>query len=110
VDRAGAGHLTRVERHRPVGRQRVDGDVRTSGGIGQSLVKGHVVPLPAYAVSIQHGGDVGELSIGGSLIAEGDDVITLQAQAGSATSTSAAASPPPGPAPDRWRSMAERPI
>ena len=32
----------------------------------------------AHAVSIQRGGNVGGLSIGGSLIAEGDDVITLQ--------------------------------
>lgn len=36
------------------------------------------MPLPAYAVSIQRGGNVGGLSIGGSLITEGDDVITLQ--------------------------------
>ncbi len=63
-----------------VDRIRVDGDVKTSGGIGKSLVKGHVLPLPAYAVSIQHGGEVGELSVGGSLITEGDAVITLQVQ------------------------------
>ncbi len=69
-----------IQVSRPVGRLRVDGDVRTSGGIGKSLVKGHVVPLPAYAVSIQHGGDVGELPIGGSLLTEGDSVITLQVQ------------------------------
>ena len=36
------------------------------------------MPLPAYAVNIQHDGDVGELSIGGSLITEGDNVITPQ--------------------------------
>ena len=69
-----------IQVSRPVERLRADGDVRTSGGIGQTLVKGHVVPLPAYAVSIQHDDDVGELSIGGSLITEGDNVITLQVQ------------------------------
>ena len=36
------------------------------------------MPLPAYAVSVHRGGSVGGLSIGGSLITEGDDVITLQ--------------------------------
>ena len=76
--RADAGVAIQVSR--PVERLRADGDVRTSGGIGQTLVKGHVVPLPAYAVSIQNDGDVGELSIGGSLITEGDNVITLQVQ------------------------------
>jgi hypothetical protein len=66
---ADAGVGIQVSRH--VERLRVDGDVRTSGGVGKSLVKGRVVPLPAYAVSIQNSGDVAELSIGGSLITEG---------------------------------------
>jgi hypothetical protein len=73
-----AGVGIQVSRH--VDRLRVDGDVRTSGGIGKSLVKGRVVPLTAYAVSIQKSGEVGELWIGGSLITEGDNVVTLQVQ------------------------------
>jgi hypothetical protein len=73
-----AGVGIQISRH--VERLRVDGDVRTRGGIGKGLVGGRVVPLPAYAVSIQKSGDVAELSIGGSLITEGDDVITLHVQ------------------------------
>lgn len=69
-----------IQVSRRIERLRVDGDVRTSGGIGKSLVKGRVEALPAYAVSIQKGGDVAELSIGGSLITEGEDVVTLQVQ------------------------------
>lgn len=69
-----------IQISRKVGQLTVDGDVKTTGGTGGSLVKGKVVPLPAYAMSIQPGGELDEVNIGGSLITEGDDLATLQVQ------------------------------
>jgi len=39
-----------------------------------------VIPLPAYAISIQPTGVLDELEVGGSLVTEGDGVTTLQVQ------------------------------
>ena len=52
-------------------------DVTTFGGRGTSLVRGQQVALSAIAVSIQPGGRIGRLSVGGSLTTHGDDVVTL---------------------------------
>lgn len=59
---------------------KVDGDVTTHGGESDSLVKGKVVKLKAYAVSVQQGSHIGELSIGGAARTEGPGVVTLQVQ------------------------------
>lgn len=69
-----------IQISRKVGKLTVDGDIKTTGGTGDSLVKGEVVPLPAYAMSIQPGGELDEVRIGGSLVTEGDGVPTLQVQ------------------------------
>jgi hypothetical protein len=56
----------------------VRGDVITTGGRGFSLVKGVQTPLPAVALSIPAGGEVGEVRIGGRLQTSGDDVVTME--------------------------------
>jgi hypothetical protein len=58
----------------------VKGDVTTLGGESNSLVKGKVMKHKAYAVSVQPGGQIGELSIGGELRTEGQEVAVLQVQ------------------------------
>ena len=54
-------------------------DITTTGGAGQSLVRGVQVRLRAIAVSVEAGGRIGRLAVGGSLRTEGDDVVTLEA-------------------------------
>jgi hypothetical protein len=54
-------------------------DITTAGGAGQSLVRGVQVRLRAIAVSVEAGGRIGRLAVGGSLRTDGDDVITLEA-------------------------------
>lgn len=64
------GHLTVYE------------DVVTYGGIGNSLVKGKNVQLPAIALSIKEGGDVESITIGGNVETYGNDVISYQVDSG----------------------------
>jgi hypothetical protein len=52
--------------------------VTTFGGRGASLVRGEQVRLSATAVSIQPGGRIGRLSVGGALSTHGDEVVTLE--------------------------------
>jgi hypothetical protein len=54
-------------------------DITTAGGAGQSLVRGVQVRLRAIAVSVEAGGRIGRLAVGGSLRTDGDDVVTLEA-------------------------------
>jgi hypothetical protein len=54
-------------------------DITTAGGAGQSLVRGVQVRLRAIAVSVEAGGRIGRLAVGGSLRSDGDDVVTLEA-------------------------------
>jgi hypothetical protein len=73
---AGAG----IQISRAMGKITIDGDVRTTGSRGDSLVKGHVISLAACGISIQPNGVLDELEVGGSLVTEGNDVTTLQVQ------------------------------
>jgi hypothetical protein len=54
-------------------------DITTAGGAGQSLVRGIQVHLRAIAVSVEAGGRIGRLAVGGALRTDGDDVITVEA-------------------------------
>ncbi|HEX6605549.1 MAG TPA: hypothetical protein VF276_01425 [Chloroflexia bacterium] len=69
-----------IQVSRDLPRLSVEGDVTTQGGESDSLVKGKVIKLKAYAVSVQPGGQIGELSVGGELSTEGQEVVTLQVQ------------------------------
>jgi hypothetical protein len=55
-------------------------DLVTLGGEGTSLVKGVQTRLKAIALSIQPGGHVGRLAIGGRLATHGEAVVTLDVQ------------------------------
>jgi hypothetical protein len=54
-------------------------DITTVGSTGHSLVRGVQVSLRAIAVSVEAGGRIGRLTVGGSLRTDGDDVVTLEA-------------------------------
>ncbi len=69
-----------IQISRKIRKLTIDADVRTAGGAGDTLVKGKVTRLPAYAISIQPTGEIDELEVGGSLVTSGDDVTTLQIQ------------------------------
>jgi hypothetical protein len=69
-----------IQISRNIGKLTIDGDVRTTGSLGDTLVKGKVISLPAYAISIQPTAVLDELDVGGSLVTEGDNVTTLQVQ------------------------------
>ncbi|MBA2795605.1 hypothetical protein [Streptococcus porcinus] len=66
-----------IQISKKVGKLVIEGDVITHGSVGQSLVKGVNVDLPAYALSIKDGGQVEELIIKGNIITNGEDVITV---------------------------------
>ncbi len=51
--------------------------VTTFGSGGTSLVRGQQTQLRAAAISIQPGGRIGRLAVGGSLATHGDQVVTL---------------------------------
>ena len=54
------------------------GDLETTGGEGLSLVKGVQTRLKAIALSVQPGGRVGRVEIGGRLATSGNDLVTLE--------------------------------
>ncbi len=67
-----------IQVSKPVGTIEVKGDVRTTGGEGLSLVKGVQMTLKATGVSIKPGGSVGSLRIGGSVVTEGDNLVSFE--------------------------------
>lgn len=56
-----------IQISQPIGRLVVYRGIETRGGVGQSLVKGVITPLPATALSIKLGGRVGRIEISGGL-------------------------------------------
>lgn len=68
---------------KPVGIIRVDGDVRTHGGVGPSLVKGVVMDLAAEAFSVKASGRVRQLFVGGDVATEGEQVDAFTVDGGS---------------------------
>jgi len=55
----------------------IEGDLITTGGEGISLVKGVQTSLKAIALSVQEGGHLDRVTIGGRLVTLGDDVVTV---------------------------------
>ncbi len=74
-----------IQISQPVGRIAVRRGIETHGGIGDSLVKGMVTPLPATALSVKPGGMVREIEIAGGLLAhgKGTDALELRGAIGS---------------------------
>jgi hypothetical protein len=55
----------------------IAGSVTTFGGHGTSLVRGEQTELSAIAISVQAGGRIGRLTVGGRIGSHGDHVVTL---------------------------------
>jgi len=72
-----------IQISKAIGKLTVNGDVTTHGSVGNSLVKGVNVELPAVALSIKPGGAVQEINIKGNIVTHGDNVITYEVNTGS---------------------------
>ena len=66
-----------VQVSKPLQVLEIRGDLTTSGGEGQSLVKGVQLSLKAIGLSVKPGGSVGSVSIGGSVRTTGDNVVSV---------------------------------
>ncbi len=67
---------------KPVGSIEVKNGVVTNGSVGQSLVKGVIMTLPADAISVKPGGEIGELKISGGITTQGDNVHSYHVEGG----------------------------
>jgi hypothetical protein len=54
------------------------GDLSTTGGEGESLVKGELVHLSAVALSVKPGGQIGTAHVGGDVTTSGDEVTSIE--------------------------------
>jgi hypothetical protein len=63
-----------IQISQPVGQITVRRGIETYGGIGDSLVKGVVVKLPAVALSIKPGGSAHKIEVAGGVITHGHDI------------------------------------
>jgi hypothetical protein len=61
----------------PIGRLTIHKGIRTYGQTGESLVKGVLTKLSAHALSVQPGGVIAELEVGGALTSTGEGVVPL---------------------------------
>jgi len=71
-----------VQVSKPVGTIVVDKGITTHGSIGNTLVKGVNVLLPAAAFSVKPGGVVDRLEVGGDLVTHGAKVTTYAVEGG----------------------------
>ena len=67
-----------VQLSRPLPKLTISRDLSTRGGEGLSLVKGVQTTLKAIALSVQPGGSVGELTVGGAITTSGDEVVSVE--------------------------------
>ena len=65
-----------------VGTIEVKHGVVTNGSVGQSLVKGVIMTLPADAVSVKPGGEIKQLKISGGITTHGDNVTSYHVEGG----------------------------
>jgi hypothetical protein len=74
-----------IQVSKPVGTIVVDEDVTTHGSIGNTLVKGVNMQLPAEAFSVKPGGLVEKLVVRGNLVTHGAKVTTYAVEGGKVT-------------------------
>lgn len=67
---------------KPVGSIEVENGVVTHGTVGQSLVKGVIMTLPADAISVKPGGEITQLKISGGITTFGDKVHSYHVEGG----------------------------
>jgi len=65
-----------------VGSIEVKNGVETNGSVGQSLVKGVIMTLPADAISVKPGGEIRQLKISGGITTHGDNVHSYNVEGG----------------------------
>lgn len=71
-----------IQISKKIGSITVRKDITTHGGIGNSLVKGVNMQLPASAVSIKAGGEVEKISVQGNIQTFGDYITTYSVEDG----------------------------
>ena len=71
-----------IQVSKPVGTITVDEGVTTHGSVGNTLVKGVNMQLPAEAFSVKPGGSVEKLMVNGDLITHGANVVTYAVEGG----------------------------
>jgi hypothetical protein len=67
---------------KPVGTIEVKHGVVTHGAVGESLVKGVIMTLPADAISVKPGGEIKLLKISGGVTTHGDNVHSYNVEGG----------------------------
>lgn len=71
-----------IQISKKIGALTVNGNVTTHGSLGDSLVKGVYVKLPAYGLSIKDGGEAANISIKGNIETYGDNVVSYIVEKG----------------------------
>lgn len=71
-----------IQVSKPVGSITIKNDLITHGIVGQTLVKGVIVSLPADGLSIKPGGEVKQLNIAGNIITHGSGVHSFNVEGG----------------------------
>lgn len=71
-----------IQVSKPVGSIVVEAGITTHGSVGNTLVKGVNMLLPAEAFSVKPGGAVDKLEVGGDLVTHGADVTTFAVEGG----------------------------
>lgn len=71
-----------IQISKKVGNITIKNGITTHGGVGNSLVKGINILLPAYALSIKDGGEINNIEIKGNLTTYGSDVTTYIVEKG----------------------------
>ena len=69
-----------IQVSKPVGTIEVKGPVLTLGSVGQTLVKGIIMTLPANGVSIKPGGEIRNLILSGGIETRGDKVTSFEVE------------------------------
>lgn len=71
-----------VQVSKPVGAITIDESITTHGAVGNTLVKGIIMQLPAEAFSVKSGGSVEKLVVKGNLVSNGAKVTTYAVEGG----------------------------
>lgn len=77
-----------IQISQPVGSIEIEKDLITHGSIGNTLVKGVNMSLPADAFSVKPGGSIASLKVHGNIITYGEEVTAYHVEGGSVESLS----------------------
>lgn len=67
---------------KPVGSIIIQNGIVTKGSVGETLVKGVIMTLPADGISVKSGGEIKELIISGGIVTNGDNVHSYNVEGG----------------------------